>query len=443
MADRQRSRIGPVRQPDRLGDHLGGVLHRPDRAHDAVQLHHQPPEQHREPQRETEREGDRAGGNITGEPELHRKRCNRGDHHPGKQVESRPHPGDQSGKLLDLRDQPQKTLADIGVIALIAAEQFQRQDVGKRIDKPARHHRVDLGQFLRVVTNARHEIAGKQCKDRDPECNQRGQPPVERGHQRHGRDRVDRHEPDHLQERRHQIADRLAGGRDLGDDPAGEIILEEGQRLARHIAVGLPAHHVLEARSDRLLLDQHRSRQQRHAHNDHRERHADQRPAMSRHQTRPAGLARGFVENVDQHAHEPERRRLHQRRAAAKHQHGEERPFRLPQIEPDETEQRGRRLFHRPVGKRIDPVFEDAGDATEDHDAAIHGFGAARKRAFIKHVWLSACMTVFFQATGVEAHKKPGPPFSGPGSSYSAAVSAMRSSSPPRKPPDWRRHRSA
>ncbi len=125
--------------------------------------------------------------------------------------------------------------ADIAVVLVVAAEELQCLDVRIGIDHAPVQHRRHFGRIARVLADARNEIARQRQEEDDPERDHRRQPPVELGDERHGRGRIDDDEPDDLQQRDDQVAGRLRAGPDLGHDPAGKIVLEEGKRLPRDV----------------------------------------------------------------------------------------------------------------------------------------------------------------------------------------------------------------
>jgi hypothetical protein len=167
---------------------------------------------------------------------------------------------------------------------------------------------------------------------------------------------------------------------DLGDDAAGKIALEEGKRLARHMQIGLPARHVVETRRDDLLVDQGDQEGNDEADDADQRQHAEKLAAMGVKKRAPAGPGLYRSENIDEPPHEPEERCLDRRRNAAKHQHGDERPSGLADIEPYESQRIARRLDITAGAERIYPGFEQAEDRSEQHHRDIGPFRIAAKR---------------------------------------------------------------
>ncbi|MNX98144.1 hypothetical protein D3C86_1305390 [compost metagenome] len=138
--------------------------------------------------------------------------------------------------------------------------------------------------------------------------------------------------------------------------------------------IGLPAHQIVKAGRDDLLVHQSRHHGDDKTHDADQHQHADQLTAVGRKQPCPALFRLHGGENIDETSDEPEKRRLYGRRQPAQHQHGEKGRLGLRDIEPDE----GERAFRRPqivlAGEGLYPVLEKLEDAGNNHDADIDGF---------------------------------------------------------------------
>ena len=97
---------------------------------------------------------------------------------------------------------------------------------------------------------AAHHIGGEPYHQRHQQA------PVG-GREDHGRaDPLHGGVPDGIDHLHHRIAQRRRGLHDLVGDAAGEVVLEEAQALAQHVAVRQPAHAVGHRPGDDLVLDQ-------------------------------------------------------------------------------------------------------------------------------------------------------------------------------------------
>ncbi len=138
--------------------------------------------------------------------------------------------------------------------------------------------------------------------------------------------------------------------------------------------IGLPAHEIIKARRDDLLVDQRGKERDDEAHDaDEREHHEEFRPVRGKKPAPPLARLHGR-QHVDEPADEPERRRLDPRRDAAEHQERGERRLGLPDIEPDEGEQLPRRPQVVPPREGLYPVLEEGEKRPEDHAPDIGRF---------------------------------------------------------------------
>lgn len=124
--------------------------------------------------------------------------------------------------------------------------------------------------------------------------------------------------------------------------------------------IGLPAHQIVKAGRDDLLVHQRGHHGDDKTHDADQHQHADEFAAMGCQQSSPALFRLDGRENVDQPPDEPEKRSLNGSRQPAQHQHGKKRRLGLRDIEPDETG----RLFRRPQivlsGEGLYPVLENS-----------------------------------------------------------------------------------
>ncbi len=225
-----------------------------------------------------------------------------------------------------------------------------------------------------MVADARHEITRQRRKDQHPDKHDDCKPPVQPTDQKQHRDGINADEPDAFHQRGDEITRRLPARPDLGDDAAGEIVLEKGKRLPRHMHVGLPTHQIVKAGRDDLLVHQRRNHRDDKTHDADQHQHAHQLATMGGKQPGPALFRLHGRENIHQPPDEPEQRRLDGRRQPAQHQHGEKRRLGLRNIKPDES----KCVFRRPqvvlAGEGPNPVLEELEDARNDHHPDIGGF---------------------------------------------------------------------
>ena len=117
------------------------------------------------------------------------------------------------------------------------------------------------------------------------------QPGVEPGKQGDGADEIDDQGEDALDDVDDAVAERRAALQHLLGDAAGKIVLEEGEALAKHVAVAPPADQRRQARHEGDAGEA--PRQERGDRPDHQDDESPCRPAPSRsaRRTRPAGLS--------------------------------------------------------------------------------------------------------------------------------------------------------
>jgi hypothetical protein len=158
----------------------------------------------------------------------------------------------------------------------------------------------------------------------------------------------------------------------LVGDAAGEIVLEEAQTLAQHVAVRQPAHAGRHRPGDHLVLDQVVGGGDHGAGDDGDERHPQQHAAVLADEI----LRRlGSLHQVDQVADEGHQRHLDQGAGKARHQQdGERRPDRLDVVDI-ERQKRIRRTNRCFVRESLDAGFEPA-----EHAKSSDFFVSGRRR---------------------------------------------------------------
>src|SRR6185437_10960362 len=239
-------------------------------------------------------------------------------------------------------------------------EQLQREHVAVAVDDPPHQLRLRLRRLPRALLDARNEERKQTDVSEHPGHQRQGEPHIglrEQGDRAAG---VDDHVPQRIHHLHRRFAQRAAGLHDAVGDAPGIIVLEEGEALADHIAMVLPADAIVQAGQDRLVHQQvvqaaqHGPRHQR----DHR--HPHQRAPMLAEKIR-----RRAARHVHDAANEAEQRHLHHRHAEADHdRRGEHRPH-LAQVEQVETRHRLRRHAVDRILERVDDGFEPAKDHGE------------------------------------------------------------------------------
>ena len=103
--------------------------------------------------------------------------------------------------------------------------------------------------------------------------------------------RIHGDEPERVADLDHRFAERRAGLDDLGGDAPGEIVGEEADRLAEHVAVRLPADEIGERWRQRLLDEQVVQDGRRRSRDHDDEAHPGKRPAVVGEDACPALVA--------------------------------------------------------------------------------------------------------------------------------------------------------
>ena len=206
-------------------------------------------------------------------------------------------------------------LVGVAVLAVGMREHLHRRDVGVGVDDAARHDRAGVRLRVRDAAQARNEVAHGDEVAGEPQDQRRRQPQVGRREQEDGAGEIDADVEQHLGDLHDHLAHRHRGLHHLGGDAAGEVVVEEGHRLAQHVAVRLPAGAHGEAAEHALVHDgfveelQHRQDEQ------HDDAHAGEEPPVRR----PEGGAVGLRQPIDEVAEEAEQRHLDQRDGRGQH----------------------------------------------------------------------------------------------------------------------------
>ena len=172
--------------------------------------------------------------------------------------------------------------ACVGVLALGVGEQLDGEDVGVGVDDAPDQHGAGLRRLRRALLDARHEDDEHDDVGRQPD-DQRDQQPRIGGREDDGRaDPLHAGVPDGVDHLHDRVAQRGRCLHHLVGDAAGEVVLEEAQALAQHVAVRQPAHAGRHRPGDDLVLDQV-VRGRDHRPGDHgNERHPQQHACRAR-----------------------------------------------------------------------------------------------------------------------------------------------------------------
>ena len=220
---------------------------------------------------------------------------------------------------------------------------------------------MSLARFRRghgARLHARHEIAQHAAVADDPQHQRDHQPPVGLGEQVQRADHVQDDVPQRVHRLHGGIAQRAAGLHDAVGDAAGEVVVEERQPLAQHVAVILPAHQRGQAGRDGLVGQQVVRGDRQRAQHHHHHRHPQQQAGVALEELGGRRVAR----QVDDVGQEAEQRHLDQRARQSHHQqHGEDRPD-LQQVVGVEAQHAAGRGDVRGVLERVYQAFETTED---------------------------------------------------------------------------------
>ena len=247
-------------------------------------------------------------------------------------------------------------LAHEVVLALAVGEELHRLDVGVAVDHAPGEGRVRLGERGGLLAYRRHHEIDHRAVGEHPGQHRQQQAPVDPGEEKERAEEVDQQEPDAVQHVDHGIAQGLAGLQHLLRNAPGEVVLEVGEALAKHVAVIQPAHPIGQPR-DQAEVDQAAGGQGGDRTQDHRhEGHGEKAPTVVRHEG--FGGARG--QPVDQCAEKSIERQFGDRGDAGDGQGQNQQAFDGGQEVDEEGPGAGRRAFDRGRSQRIEEAFEES-----------------------------------------------------------------------------------
>ncbi len=250
--DRERHGIGLVDDGQGLGDRHHALLNLSDILEDAVDLPHDPAGHVDDADGEAGREGDGAEPDRSGLPQQYRHRAGRAEHQRIEDGDRQRHRGDGAQLAAEGAELGIYGLADIDLLTLGVGEHLHGRDVGVAVDDAAGEERIRLRHRLRQAAQPRHEPAQNEDVADHPDEEGRREPQVGLGEEQERAAGIDAGEPERVDHIDDGFAQGRSGLHDAARQPPGEIVLEEGQALADHVAVRLPAHQRRELRHDRL-----------------------------------------------------------------------------------------------------------------------------------------------------------------------------------------------
>ena len=242
------------------------------------------------------------------------------------------------------------------VLAFVMSEELDRLNVGVAVDDAARDRRSHVRQLFRSTPNPGNEKSHRSDITPDPKRQGTSEAPIGPCEDDERAYREDGHEPERVDDLHHRFPQRSSGLNNVGGDAAGEVVGEIRDRLAKDIAVGLPADEIGHARRDRLLDHQIVGEARQRTADKDQERNGQKLPAMSLKQVVRVCLA----EDVDEGADGAKDGDFDERDDEADRQHGGEKGPDLttePPIIADETRGRHARVV---FAKRIDRGFKEA-----------------------------------------------------------------------------------
>ena len=179
------------------------------------------------------REPDRA-------PDHHHRQSSRQRHQ--KRPEKRRKPAKPDCAVPVLRKRAERLL----VLVIGVGEELHGRDVGDRIHDLPGHHRPRVCPFLRLCLDARQEVHDQERVDDQPDQKARDKPRVDEGHHHDRRDEGGKREAEDVQPLHDHIHDRAGRLLLLLCDPSGEVVVKEGQRLAKGEPVQPPERERIE-----------------------------------------------------------------------------------------------------------------------------------------------------------------------------------------------------
>ena len=349
----ERACIGGIGQFVRRRQSAHPVLHLTDRAIDAHQRETDPAGHLRDT------DGDGAcGGNVAGRraalrPEQKRaadqdQRQHPGDGHQGDAEPGRQHPEIERG-IAKARHGAERRL----ILMRRMGEQLHRLDIGDRVDDLPRHHRPRPGPRGGPAPDARQEGADQRQIGHKPDRQRHRHPAVHRQEKRHGADDGGQREGNGVDGFAGDIGHGAGRLHLLLRDPAREIVVEEGHRLAQRPAMQARKDKGQDVRLHDDGIRRRRKPEGERAQHDEEDREAKvERPVL--HQN---GGRVGALRGIDHATEEPGGDNLHRTRDAGKDGRRQQRRPGARQAPEEEPPQRpGRRSVRRAEG--VDQVGE-------------------------------------------------------------------------------------
>ena len=345
----------------RLVEHRHAVIDDADILEQARDFPHDPLRHRLHAQRKADRDGHGARADDVAGPEQDARGGDQEHEQRVVEIDDDVEAGDEAHLAVHGVEEAGHRIPRIGLLAAGMGEQLHGLDVRVRINDPAGHHRAGIGLLLGDLPEARHEIPEEARIDRQPEDQRRGEAPVGRADQCEGREEIDEHEDEDIEDLHHHFAHRQRRLHHLGGNTPRELVAEEAHRLAEHLPVHAPARahrHV----AHQALIDDQRLRQRR-------QRQADQQDAGHQREA-PAfpleeALAFSGRQPVDNPAKESEQRHLangDQRRETG---HRDQPGRRILDVVPHKGAKAPRRHAGTGLRKRIYTGFKKA-----EHGAA-------------------------------------------------------------------------
>jgi hypothetical protein len=200
-------------------------------------------------------------------------------------------------------------MTGVFLLALGMGEQLDRLDVGVAVDDAPGQGRARLGHVLALPGDARNEPCGDGDKPGEPQPQRDQQPAIGFGQDRRRADEEDRGIPDLGCDLVHRIV-QCRGKLDLlVGDPAGEVVGEEAQGLAQHLAMRPPADQRAHLGVEALVRDEGFQDTHHRAQQEHNRSHCQEGgPVIG-----PDGRGLGHCQQIYQLPGKARQRRLGQR----------------------------------------------------------------------------------------------------------------------------------
>ena len=191
--------------------------------------------------RKTQRNG-AGSGNITRRRGTDRPEIKRGTHQQHGQQPAQPHQPEPERRRqpAEMHSRPPISFHRIGggaVLECVMGEQFDRLDIGDRIDDLPRHHRAFRGTRLRPRADARHIEGDQPDISQYPERQHTRSAVINRQQQNDRPDKRGQRIGNRLDHIDHEIRRRPRALHLFLRDPPREIIVKERDRLAQRMPV--------------------------------------------------------------------------------------------------------------------------------------------------------------------------------------------------------------